>query len=365
MNGDSFIYLDKRFVNYLYDNSLSNDPLLKISDWLGGSKTDYAFDRTNTIQGPLREKNISPIPEFDINFNKTFKEICEDTARDIINEGKSIDIYWSGGVDSTAVVVAFLNVCTDFKQLNIVYDTGGIEEYPLFYEKYVKDITEKPINRWIYHDVNLDDNIIVSGHPAGFIIQSSGQGRSSFGQDGYKGALTGFKESDYKTMPWRDVFLDEDFIENITPQIDNSPIEIKSIADLRWWLNFSMKWQSENMTPLRFLEKLNYDKMKNCKAFFSTDDFQKWSMWNYDKNLRDVLPPYKIDFKEIIYDLVKDEDYYINKKKEFSARRLSNLRNLNKKRVFKGVDDQYNIIDDHQNREAILEQYGNPNYVYI
>ena len=199
MNGDSFIYLDKRFVNYLYDNSLSNDPLLKISDWLGGSKTDYAFDRTNTIQGPLREKNISPIPEFDINFNKTFKEICEDTARDIINEGKSIDIYWSGGVDSTAVVVAFLNVCTDFKQLNIVYDTGGIEEYPLFYEKYVKDITEKPINRWIYHDVNLDDNIIVSGHPAGFIIQSSGQGRSSFGQDGYKGALTGFKESDYKT----------------------------------------------------------------------------------------------------------------------------------------------------------------------
>ena len=66
MNGDSFIYLDKRFVNYLYDNSLSNDPLLKISDWLGGSKTDYAFDRTNTIQGPLREKNISPIPEFDV-----------------------------------------------------------------------------------------------------------------------------------------------------------------------------------------------------------------------------------------------------------------------------------------------------------
>jgi len=365
MNGDSFIYLDKRFVNYLYDNSLSNDPLLKISDWLGGSKTDYAFDRTNTIQGPLREKNISLIPEFDINFNKTFKEICEDTARDIINEGKSIDIYWSGGVDSTAVVVAFLNVCTDFKQLNIVYDTGGIEEYPLFYEKYVKDITEKPINRWIYHDVNLDDNIIVSGHPAGFLVQYSGQGRNSFGQDGYKGALTGFKESDYKTMPWRDAFLDEDFIENITPQIDNSPIEIKSIADLRWWLNFSMKWQSENMTPLRFLEKLNYNKMKNCKAFFSTDDFQKWSMWNYDKNLRDVLPPYKIDFKEIIYDLVKDEDYYTNKKKEFSARRLSNLRNLNKKRVFKGVDDQYNIIDDYQNREAILEQYGNPNYVYI
>ena len=77
MNGDSFIYLDKRFVNYLYDNSLCNDPLLKISDWLGGSKTDYAFDRTNTIQGPLREKNISPIPEFDINFNKTFKEICD------------------------------------------------------------------------------------------------------------------------------------------------------------------------------------------------------------------------------------------------------------------------------------------------
>ena len=364
MNGDSFIYLDQRLVNYLYGDSLKNDPLLKINDWLGGSKTDYAFDRTNTIHGPLREKNISPIPEFDINFNKTFKEICEDTARDIINEGKSIDIYWSGGVDSTAVVVAFLNVCTDFKQLNIVYDTGGIDEYPLFYEKYVKDITEKPINGWIYDDVNLDDNIIVSGHSGGLIVQSSGQGRIST-VEGYKGALIGVKENDYKTMPWRDVFLDEDFIENITPQIDNSPIEIKSIADLRWWLNFSMKWQTENMTPLRFIEKLNYDKMKNCKAFFSTDDFQKWSMWNYDKNLRDVLPPYKIYFKEMIYDLVKDEDYYTNKKKVFSARRLLNLRKKRKKLICQGIDDQYNIIKEHQDRETIVKQYGNPNYVYF
>ena len=55
-----------------------------------------------------------------------------------------------------------------------MYDKGRIDEYPLFYEKYVKDITQEPIITWIYENVNLDDNIIVTGHPADFLLQSNG-----------------------------------------------------------------------------------------------------------------------------------------------------------------------------------------------
>jgi hypothetical protein len=77
--------------------------------------------------------------------NKSFKEICDSAATNILNEGKPVDIFWSGGIDSTVVVISFLNVCTDLSQINIVYDKGGIKEYPLFYEKYVKDVTQEPV----------------------------------------------------------------------------------------------------------------------------------------------------------------------------------------------------------------------------
>ena len=39
-----------------------------------------------------------------------------------------------------------------------MYDKGGIDEYPLFYEKYVRDITQEPVKTWVYENVNLDDN---------------------------------------------------------------------------------------------------------------------------------------------------------------------------------------------------------------
>ena len=57
MNGDSFIYLDKRFVNYLYDNSLSNDPFIKkLVIGLVVAKTDYAFDRTKHYSRTIKRK---------------------------------------------------------------------------------------------------------------------------------------------------------------------------------------------------------------------------------------------------------------------------------------------------------------------
>jgi len=387
--GDSFIYLDKKFVYYFYDKLLDNSLHLQIliSKWLARINTDYEFDRTNTILGPLKEKNISPIPEFDSNFNKTFKQVCEDAAKDIIDEGKSIDIFWSGGVDSTPIVVAFLNVCKDLKQINIVYDSGSIDEYPLFHEKYIRHITPNPIDNWIYDNVNLEDNIIVTGHGGELLGQYAGMGsvmRTIFDSSHAETSTLkelGFEESDFKTILWQDIFyanksvfsnpmLDEYFVEHITPQVKKSPIKIETVGDLRWWLSFSMKWQAEKMRSLKFVKKINRDLFQNCKAFFSTDDFQKWAMWNYDKNLRDKLLPYKIHYKEMIYELTRDEDYYKNKGKEWSGKRFAHLRNV--KNRFGAVDNKYNRIENiidkdlkispNEYKLSIIKKYGNPAY---
>ena len=325
-----------------------------------------------------------------INFNKSLKEICDSAARDILNEGKPVDIFWSGGIDSTVVVISFLNVCKDLSQINVVYDKGGINEYPLFYEKYVKDVTQEPVKTWVYENINLDDNIVVTGHPAQFLSQSYGGHHLGdlFGEL----ERLGFAKDDFKTIPWQEVFssdvtvfghpmYDEYFIEHITPQVENAPVRIETIGDLWWWLIFSMRWQTENIRPIinNRIQKLDHQKMQNLKPFFSTDEFQKWAMWDYDRNLRKTLPPFKKYLKDIIYDFTDDEDYYINKIKQMSgnsgevnARRRGFKRTkLHKARDnIRAIDNEYNIFtvnslydSTETERIDILNRYRNPDYV--
>ena len=395
MKANSFIFLNKYFLQYLHggrpppENNINVYNL--ISRWDCFSKhNETLFDRTNTISSPLRITNISPIPEFDINFNKSLKEICDSAARDILNEGKPVDIFWSGGIDSTVVVISFLNVCKDLSQINVVYDKGGINEYPLFYEKYVKDVTQEPVKTWVYENINLDDNIVVTGHPAQFLSQSYGGHHLGdlFGEL----ERLGFAKDDFKTIPWQEVFssdvtvfghpmYDEYFIEHITPQVENAPVRIETIGDLWWGLIFSMRCQTENIRPIinNRIQKLDHQKMQNLKPFFSTDEFQKWAMWDYDRNLRKTLPPFKKYLKDIIYDFTDDEDYYINKIKQMSgnsgevnAKRRGFIRTkLHKARDnIRAIDNEYNIFtvnslydSTETERIDILNRYRNPDYV--
>ena len=174
---------------------------------------------------------------------------------------------------------------------------------------------------------------------------------------------------------------DEYFIEHITPQVENAPVRIETIGDLWWWLIFSMRWQTENIRPIinNRIQKLNHQKMQNFKPFFSTDEFQKWAMWDYDRNLRKTLPPFKTYLKDIIYDFTDDEDYYINKKKEMSgnsgevnARRRGFIRTkLHKARDnIEAIDNEYNIFTANSlynstatERIYILNRYRNPDYI--
>ena len=394
---DSFMYINKDAFQYICGSDTENSLNIYnlICRWDCFNKhNETLFDRTNTICGPLKVTNISPIPEFDINFNKSLKEICDMAATNILNEGKPVDIFWSGGIDSTVVVISFLNVCKDLSQINIVYDKGGIDEYPLFYEKYVRGVTQEPVKIWVYENINLDDNIVVTGHPAQFLSQSHGGHHLGdlFGEL----KRLGFAKDDFKTIPWQEVFIsdvtvfgnpmyDEYFIEHITPQVENAPVKIETISDLWWWLIFSMRWQTENIRPLinNRIQKLNHQKMQNFKPFFSTDDFQKWAMYDYDRNLRKTLPPFKTYLKDIIYDFTNDKDYYINKKKVMSgnagpenARRRGFIRTkLHKARYnIEAIDNQYNIFTAdslyhltapvrESVREDILNRYRNPDYV--
>ena len=48
-----------------------------------------------------------PIPKFK-NFNKSWEECCMHEARDLWKLGKPIELFWSGGIDSSGALIALL-----------------------------------------------------------------------------------------------------------------------------------------------------------------------------------------------------------------------------------------------------------------
>ena len=64
-----------------------------------------------------------------------FSDCMFETAQLIANKGKTIDLFWSGGLDSTAVLLAFNELGLE-KQLRVII--GGQMEQPELFEKIVK-----------------------------------------------------------------------------------------------------------------------------------------------------------------------------------------------------------------------------------
>ena len=106
------------------------------------------LDRTGTFNDELGIKlvNRHPIPRLDRNFRKSLEDIMLDHAQAGIDlcrsrENSEIWLQWSGGIDTTAAVCAFLRVTEgrpeDRELLVIYYQERSIEEYPAFFRDVV------------------------------------------------------------------------------------------------------------------------------------------------------------------------------------------------------------------------------------
>ena len=104
------------------------------------------------------------------------------------------------------------------------------------------------------------------------------------------------------------------------PQVEKSPVKIKTLFDFLWWMNFSLKWQHVSLRMFYSIEDGKFSLENNFIHFFSAKDFQKWSISNHECKIKETWKSYKYVAKECIYDFHKDEDYLLNKEKEQSLK---------------------------------------------
>ena len=103
-------------------------------------------DRTGTIDFKLKVKSLYPIPVRDPDFNMTLRQVMMQRAEQILSDHSGeIDVLWSGGIDTTAAVVALLQVPGARERIRIRYCQRSVAEYPGFFEAHISQLKHEVI----------------------------------------------------------------------------------------------------------------------------------------------------------------------------------------------------------------------------
>lgn len=287
---------------------------------------------------------------------KSIENICEIRAKEFLQIMKDrqlpLMVHWSGGIDSTLVMVAILNnfPAEELKNVVVALNVSSIKENERFFIKHILGKFELvDASHWLPDRENLQNYIHVSGQyadqlfPTGRILN---QDRETPGI-----ALTPLAGVN---CAWADRIIEDANCKGII---------LQNLGDLYWWISFNYRWAEMDLKDILELTT-TYDSEQfvqyklNHLHWFKTDDFQQWSLCNVDRSSKLSNKLYKTEFKRYIYQYDRNADYFINKPKIGSSRAKTilepaifgfldngNTVNINSPDIFKLLDAFYSKTD--------------------
>lgn len=296
---------------------------------------------------------------YDPNFNKTYEEVTDERAMDIkrgIHAGKKYAVMYSGGMDSTSVVVALLKNLTkeELKCVTICASIHSLVEYPLFWRKYIQDKFEVlDSNKYLYDDyigmgytpITADEGDCIFGTSIGLQLYHNYDYLVSLQDPAVQGNLMKLKyrisDGDVHYSLFKDVIA-RYFAYDDTPSglefgrllyakyhrnIITSSVPVYSLHDFFWWLIFNVKYLNCSIRGAIFFNAtMPFDKcVDSIENWFNGPGFQYWSMNNNNNGLKikKTLASYKYIQRKYIYDFTKDDWYFWYKTKLESMGNLS------------------------------------------
>lgn len=279
--------------------------LIDINRLFSTAASGDIIDRTNSIRLPFNMHIQRPWKTVSdpLSIDKCFQNRVEELEKLGI-----INLFWSGGIDSTSVLVAFLKHAKDLSKLRVLYSTFSIKENPTFYYhlKDNKDIELIEFSGDVYLNQTLN-GVFVSADVADDLTASLDD--SFYIKYGRK----------FLRSPWEDLFFKEnknkefvDFCERFNSLAGNP---IKTVLEARWWFYTNCKIQK---FPLGWSPILN-DDQEFVRGFFDTYDFENFMYHDMDNIIpKNDYKTYKQTLKDYIFDYDKNALYYRQKTKSNS-----------------------------------------------
>ena len=295
-------------------------------EWPG----DNHFDsRVNNIGSPWPlAPTICPMPAT-LNASTDFTTNMDLVANKIINKiiasGRQPYFYYSGGIDSTAIMVSILkNANKDFlDQLVVLHDNVSIEENAYFYHYYIKPrLTTQDLHTFEVTTENYKHIVIIDGECGNQIMGSRIINAVSY-QGRYDLLDTDINKVNFaKEFPTVTDFN----IELIKESIKYAPVPIKTMFDFLWWVNFNFKFQdvlvrrtmtlyTKNLAAEQSLDFWN----NGLARFYSEPELQIWSLLTKDFRRKLNRKDNKLIPKQYICDYDKNTLWFAYKREQMSG----------------------------------------------
>ena len=319
----SAIYHTERFFGKIlgyHDIKFSGDVQYKVEgfdqyNWLVDINSCFStdpngdiVDRTQTIRQPwlmhVCRPWITPTAK-----SLDLEQCFEKRVGELSCNGQTVNLFWSGGIDSTAMVVGFLKHCKNPAQIRVLYSTASQKEHPGFYLllKTIPGIELVEFSGDVYLKQNLD-GVFVSGD----------------GSDDLTASLdwSFFEAHGWEVLhrPWKTFFYEHThksaFVDFCEQWFALSGRCIDTILEARWWFYTAAKIQKFPSS----LAAAIHEHQPFPIGFFDCYEFEHY-MWN---NLNLIIPnknysSYKQFLKDYIFYFDGDSRYKKNKQKENSG----------------------------------------------
>ena len=286
----------------------------------------------NATSNPLYK-----IPKFDF-VDDSLSDLLDKRALEIYDNAKKtnrkIAVQWSGGIDSTLVLVSFLKNIPeqDRSLINVIHNVNSVLENLNFYKKYISN-NLKSIN---YTTLNFTKDfikkyILIHGDPGDCIFGPSISKYQYFISqkkhfEPWKNHLKKMKELLELPEVHPETYepgFGEWYVNKITENLEETKQSeyLTSIAEWWFWTYYNFKWEFSCQRPFVFFKRgntqdsfdLETQKDLAMNTFFNTDKFQQWAYSNIKKNIFNETSQHKKIAKEYIYEFTKDESFLKNK----------------------------------------------------
>lgn len=271
-------------------------------------------DRTFFTKSPF---NIAvPRPWATPTTRLTLRQAMAKRVEQITADSNKINLMWSGGIDSTAMVSAFLQNCNNLSQLRILYSPWSTYEHLEYFELLKTfpnlELVDISGDRYLAWDF---DGVTVTGDGGDELMASLDQ--SFIETHGWDILHAPWQDFFYKTYP------DDNFIEFCNSHFLQAGRDITTVLEARWWFYTSCKSRSILNTKYTLLFDRDKFDINSLLGFYDSNEFESYIFWNIEECIssteyaswKQVLKDYSLEFDGLA-------NWAVNKTKSHSTQPL-------------------------------------------
>lgn len=285
--------------------------------------------------------NLPKLEHTDVSLQALLDERASELYQYAVGVRRRIYMMWSGGIDSTGVLTAFLRNLTVSQQeiITVVYSASSIEENPVYWNNHIKDkLTTLDFDNFVItQDFLKAQGIVLTGDPGDALFGPSSVMYADLLLDNKH--LKKFKDSTNLIAfaiekraqdlikQHNLVGIGKWYVSKVTDNLlEVNPAGVETIADWWWWHYINLKWETSIWRPF-IRSKRDYHESFDqttidefvTNTFFNTAKFHSWSYSNRHRFiLNNDISTHKHEIKKYIYDYDRNRDYLQNKTKQAS-----------------------------------------------